>query len=400
MHYLKLLITGIVILFSGSMYSQNTDTTFSQNAANTLLTNAEKNRVTMGMYAEIDYNQQFGDSVKHAGNLDAHRLVLLFAYKFTNRATFVTEIEVEHVSEIYIEQAFLNVKVNDKLNVKGGMLLIPMGIINEYHEPTIRNGVERPNVDVSIVPTTWREIGLGISGNFNNASLAYQLYIVNGFLGYNGEGKFRGSDAYRKGRQKGAESVISSPNLSAKIDYYGIPGLKIGFAGYFGKSQTTAFNGMNPDDNYLMETADSTVISIAMLGLDARYRYKNFTARGEFIYSSNKNTGAYNQFTGRDLGEALLGFYIEAAYDFWPMIANNTNHSLTPFARIEKYNTQQKMTDQSLINSAYDRFDLVTGLGFWISPGAVIKADYQMLMNKVPNSNAVNMFNMGIGIWF
>ena len=58
------------------------------------------------------------------------------------------------------------------------------------------------------------------------------------------------------------------------------------------------------------------------------------------------------------------------------------------------------MVDQSLINNAYNRFDLVTGLGFWISPGAVVKADYQMLMNKVPNSNAVNMFNMGIGIWF
>ena len=95
------LITLITIFLSHSLYSQNTDTTFRQNAANTLLTNAEKNRVTMGMYAEIDYNQQFGDSVKHAGNLDAHRLVLLFAYKFTNRATFVTEIEVEHVSEIY-----------------------------------------------------------------------------------------------------------------------------------------------------------------------------------------------------------------------------------------------------------------------------------------------------------
>ena len=157
--------------------AQNSDTTFSQNAATTLLTNATKNRVSMGMYAEIDYNQQFGDSVRHAGKLDVHRLVLLFAYKFTDRATFVTEIEVEHVKEIYIEQAFLNVRVNDKLNVKGGLLLVPMGIVNEYHEPTIRNGVERPNVDKYIIPTTWREIGFGISGNFNEASIAYQLYI-------------------------------------------------------------------------------------------------------------------------------------------------------------------------------------------------------------------------------
>ncbi len=212
------IVVFVLILNVNYGFAQNTDTTFSQNAATTLLTNATKNRVSMGMYAEVDYNQQFGDSVKHAGKLDVHRLVLLFAYKFNSRTTFVTEIEVEHVKEIFIEQAFLNVKANDMLNIKGGLLLIPMGIVNEYHEPTIRNGVERPNVDKYIVPTTWREIGLGISGNFNNASIAYQLYLVNGFLGYNGEGKFRGVDGFRKGRQKGAESVFSSPNLSAKVD--------------------------------------------------------------------------------------------------------------------------------------------------------------------------------------
>ena len=91
-----------------------------------------------------------------------------------------------------------------------------------------------------------------------------------------------------------------------------------------------------------METADSTVVNISMIGLDARYRYKNFTARGEIIYSNNKNSDAYNTFTGKDLGEALLGFYVEAAFDFWPMITKNNNHSLTPFVRVEKYNTQQK----------------------------------------------------------
>ena len=400
MHPKILILLFFFISFHSLSSAQNSDTTFKQNAATTLLTNAEKNRVTMGMYAEIDYNQQFGDSLKHAGNLDAHRVVLLFAYKFSNRATFVTEIEVEHVSEIYIEQAFLNVRVNDKLNLKGGMLLIPMGIINEYHEPTIRNGVERPNVDQYIVPTTWREIGLGISGNFNDASLAYQLYLVNGFLGYDGQGKFRGVDGYRKGRQKGAESVITSPNLSAKVDYYGIPGLKIGLAGYLGKSETTAYNNVSTGDIPMMSMADSSVINIAMLGLDARYRYKNFSARAELIYSSNSNTGAYNQLTAKDLGAAMLGYYVEAAYDIWPLLSHNNKYSLTAFTRFEKYNTQQKMVDASLLNEAYNRTDLVMGLGFWLSPGAVVKADYQLMMNKAANSNAVNMFNMGIGIWF
>lgn len=394
------IVIFVIVLCSITVYSQNADTTFSQNAATTLLTNATKNKVSMGMYAEVDYNQQFGDTVKHAGKLDVHRLVLLFAYKFNSRTTFVTEIEVEHVKEIFIEQAFLNVKANDMLNIKGGLLLIPMGIVNEYHEPTIRNGVERPNVDKYIVPTTWREIGLGISGNFNNASISYQLYMVNGFLGYNGEGKFRGVDGFRKGRQKGAESVFSSPNLSAKVDYYGLPGLKIGLSGYFGKSQTTAYNGLDPNDNGMMTAADSSIVNIAMFGVDARYRFRNFTSRGQFIYSSNGNTDQYNNYTGKDLGSAMMGYYLEAAYDVWSLIAGNSNHSLTPFARYEYYNTHESVYDNSILNETYNRSDVILGLGFWITPGAVVKADYQLIMNQSPNSTAVNMFNMGIGIWF
>ena len=397
----NIVIVVFVLLFNVNYgFAQNTDTTFSQNAATTLLTNATKNRVSMGMYAEVDYNQQFGDTVKHAGKLDVHRLVLLFAYKFNSRTTFVTEIEVEHVKEIFIEQAFLNVKANDMLNIKGGLLLIPMGIVNEYHEPTIRNGVERPNVDKYIVPTTWREIGLGISGNFNNASIAYQLYLVNGFLGYNGEGKFRGVDGYRKGRQKGAESVFSSPNLSAKVDYYGLPGLKFGLSGYFGKSQTTAYSGLDPNNDLLMTTADSSIVNIAMFGIDARYRFRNFTSRGQFIYSSNGNTDQYNNYTGKDLGSGMMGYYLEAAYDVWSLLANNSNHSLTVFGRYEYYNTHESVYNNSILNEAYNRSDVILGLGFWVTPGSVIKADYQMIINQSPNSTAVNMFNMGIGIWF
>ena len=76
------------------------------------------------------------------------------------------------------------------------------------------------------------------------------------------------------------------------------------------------------------------------------------------------------------------------------------NHSLTVFGRYEYYNTHQAVEEGIVKNEAYNRSDFVTGLGFWISPGAVVKADYQMIMNQSPNSNAVNMFNMGIGIWF
>ena len=125
----------------------------------------------------IDYNQELSQHNMVTGELDVHRMVLLFGYKFNDRTQFFTEIEYEHVQEVYVEQAFLDFKINNYIHFRGGLMLIPMGIVNEYHEPPGFNGVERPLVDKYIVPTTWREIGVGFTGNLPTATLKYQLYI-------------------------------------------------------------------------------------------------------------------------------------------------------------------------------------------------------------------------------
>ena len=105
-------------------------------------------------------------------------------------------------------------------------MLIPMGIINEFHEPTTFNGVERPSLDNAIVPTTWREIGIAASGRWDALALRYQAYIFNVFLSHDGiGGKLKGSNGLRSGRQKGSKSTVDQFNFSSKVDYYGIPGL-------------------------------------------------------------------------------------------------------------------------------------------------------------------------------
>ena len=217
----------LVSSFSQSQITQIDSTTAQnqqQNAVNRILSVDRSSGVIVGGYAQVDYNQPEGLN----GNLDVHRLVLLVGYKFNDKVQFVTEIEYEHVKELYVEQAFLQYTIADNVNLRGGLMLVPMGIINEYHEPTTFNGVERPNVDKSIVPSTWREIGLGVTGKIDNASIRYQAYVFNGFASVNGDNVLGGSNALRNGRQKGSESIISTPNLSAKIDFYGIQGLRLG----------------------------------------------------------------------------------------------------------------------------------------------------------------------------
>lgn len=155
----------------------------------------------------------------------------------------VTEIEFEHVSEVYVEQAFLDYELTDWMSLRGGLLLIPMGIINQYHEPPSFNGVERPLIDTRIAPTTWREIGAGIAGRISSLIVRYQLYLVNGFIGYYNGALLSGRDGLRKGCLKGAESVITSPNLTTRVDYYGIPSLNFGLSAYFGKTQSILYTG-------------------------------------------------------------------------------------------------------------------------------------------------------------
>jgi len=337
--------------------------------------------VTIGGYAQIDYNEYDGHE---AGKLDVHRLVLLFGYKFNEKVSFLTEVELEHVKEVYVEQAYLKYKLNDNTNLLGGLMLVPMGIINEFHEPTTYNGVERPNVDKYIVPTTWRELGFGLSGTLPNANMKYQAYIFNGFKSFaDGAGILRGSDGLRKGRQKGAESVISNANLSTKIDYYGIPGLRLGISGYFGKTQT--------DDTAI----EGSQVGVAMLGFDARYKVNNLELRGQYITTTLKDTEEYNALTGKDLGSKMNGLYGEVAYNF----DLKNGEKLTPFFRYEKHNTHAE-TEGIAANDAYDRDELIFGVSWKVAEGAAFKADYQIMNNAVSGSNADKTFNAGIAIWF
>ena len=365
-----------------------------KNAAESLLQSGP--RLSIGGYAQIDFNQPVSDGKRYNSTLDIHRLVLLFGYRFGERTSFVSEIELEHVSEVYVEQAFLNHEFLPWLNLRGGLMLVPMGIINEYHEPPTFNGVERPNLDNKLVPTTWREIGLGFSGRFDAASLKYQAYVMNGFNGYDGAAKFRGSDGFRKGRQKGAESFMSSPTLAARLDYYGIPGLKLGVSTYNGKSQSTLYDGLDENDSNAKVIADSSVVGINMLGLDARYRNGGLEARGQFNFAGISNSDAYNGYTGSDIGSRMLGWYLEAGYDL--LHGNQNGQRLVPFVRYERYNTHARTEGSLVKNESYDRTDITIGAGWWLTSGTVLKADYQFFSNSADTKSG--QFNLGIGIWF
>ncbi len=382
---------AVVLMIAFAAFGQE-----AENTAGRMMQDEDK--LTIGGYGQIDYNQPLSGGTYQNGNLDVHRLVLMFGYKFSPKTQFITEVEFEHVKEVFVEQAFLQHEITPWLKFRAGLMLVPMGIINEYHEPSTFNGVERPNLDSYIVPTTWREIGAGFTGVFPSASLSYQLYVMNGFNGYDGAPHLSGSNGFRKGRQKGAESFMSSPNLTFKVNYFGIKGLQLGLSAYGGKSQSTLYKGIDKSDAASIAMADSSVVGLTMLGIDARYNLGGLSLRGQFNYGLISNSLQYNEFAVSDLGSAMAGWYAEVAYNVFHS-AEGLKTELIPFVRFEQYNTQASVEPGTTLDPSFDRSDITFGLGWKLTRGAMLKTDYQIFKNDGPGDSR-QQFNMGVAVWF
>ena len=367
-----------------------------QNTAERILANNEG--LHIGGYAQVDMNMPLSDeNVHYNGTLDVHRLVTFIGYNFNEKASFISEIEFEHVTEVYVEQAFLNYKLKNYISVQAGLMLIPMGIQNLYHEPPTFNGVERTNVDKYIVPTTWREMGVAVSGSLEEHDLNYQLMMVNGFNGYDDAGVFGGKKGLRSGRQKGANSYMTEMDFAGRVTYYGMPGFNLGASFYKGESETSMYNELNLDDEAAVSSADSSKIGIQMLGVDARYTNGPIQARAQYIVADLENTSAYNNFANSDLGSVMTGYYLEGGYN----LLNNkdTDNELVVFARYENYNTHAEVAEGMDANLAYNRTENTIGLTYKIASGAAFKADYQVFKND-ESSVEKKQFNLGVAVWF
>lgn len=398
-----ILLSFILLVISQLSFSQtdSSDSNQYQNIAEKLITSDQN--LTIGGYGEVHYNQILNAENRNNGTLDVHRMVLFFGYNFSKRTQFVTEVEVEYAKEVWIEQLFLQHKLNDYMSLKTGLLLIPMGIINEYHEPATFNGVERPLIDNKIAPSTWREIGIGLTGSILPASLKYQVYMVNGPSGYDGAaGLFNGNNGVREGRQKGSKSYMSTPNFTGKVEFYGVKGLNIGLSGYFGQSQSKLYDKSAVDNTALKLKADSSVIGISMVGLDARYNLKGFEMRGQLYYSAFSNTEQYNVFTQKagklnDLGSAMMGYYIEAGYNVLRPFTQ-TSLELIPFVRYQDYNTHFAVSGITA-QDKYNGSVITTGLTLKLAKGAVLKADVDFAKTQA-DAKATTTFNAGLGVMF
>jgi len=382
----------VAMVASGQTYLDST-----VNSAMKRVLFANPNEFSIGSYGEAHYNQTITENSFSNGKVDLHRVIMYMGYKFNDRLQFFSETEFEHVKEVYVEQAFMNYSYNSLFNIKAGIILIPMGFVNEFHEPTLFNGVERPNVDKYIIPSTWSEMGLGLHGLIKRANVKYQIYAVNGFKGYDGSAKITGA-GLRSARQKGAEALIRTPSLTGKLTFFGLNGLRLGLSGYYGSSESSMYNGLEREDESAVDQADSTRVGIAMTALNLQYTIGKFQFTAVGNYTKLSNTQSYNEFTGSNAANTIFGYYGELSFR-QSIRKNNTYPQVIPFLRYENYDTHYKVDANIIKNEANHREELTLGLGYQMTPGTIVKADYQWVKNGA-NARPFNVLNVGFGFWF
>ncbi|MBW2688118.1 MAG: hypothetical protein JRE19_19780, partial [Deltaproteobacteria bacterium] len=212
-------------------------------------------KTTIGGYGELHLNMVKPEDESFSSRLDLHRFVLFFAHRFNDRFQFYSEVELEHAfvaesggvaipGSFQIEQAFIDWRLlkdtSEALYLRAGVILVPMGVINQWHEPPIFNGVERPQVDRVIIPTTWREGGVGIWGQ-PKEEVRYEFYVMGG-LDANG---FSGSSGLRGGRLKVTQAVLNGPAFVGRLEWEPILGMVLGVSPYFGLAGPRELAGVN-----------------------------------------------------------------------------------------------------------------------------------------------------------
>ena len=324
-----------------------------------------------GGYGELTFNAPAnGPSV-----VDMRRFVLFFGHDFTEKLRFYSEVEIEHAissatdqGEIEIEQAYLDGLLSKKINLRGGLILMPVGIVNVYHEPPSFNGVDRPDVDQFVIPSTWREAGVGVFGELAEG-LRYQLYGVTGF---NANG-FSAGSALRDGHQEAQLAYAGDLGGVARLDYEPFLGTVFGFSAYAATSGNT-----------LRSTVGR--VPVSLFEADARTRWRGFTARAQAAILFVGDAAALNQAFEAGTAEQhaavpvssqARGAYLEAGYDLLRLLAPGERQSLTAFVRGEYVDTQADVPAGFDAKLEFRRYSAVAGLVYRPIPQIALKADYR-----------------------
>jgi hypothetical protein len=351
--------------------------------------------VSLGGYGEVLYENFAASREDDAPSaatdrFDALRAVVYVGYKFSDKLLFNSEIEFEHAStggagSVSAEFLYLDYRLSPRFGLRGGLLLPPMGFINEIHEPPTFLGTRRPETERQIIPSTWRENGVGFFGDAGE--LSYRAYLINGL-----DAAGFGAGGIRGGRQNGSEASAQNFGAVGRVDYTGVLGLKLGASAFLGNSGQGATLPSDP----------SVTIGARTIIWEAHAEYKawGLDLRGLLAVATIDDAAQVNEINGltgdASVGERMLGWYAQGGYDV--LRGTGSAHQLIPYLRYEQLNTQDEVPAGFLANPTNDRRFVTLGAMWKPLTQVSLKADYQITSNEA--ETGVNQLNVNLGYLF
>src|SRR6185369_863486 len=320
-------------------------------------------------YGELDYIFTKENGNGNGGNtLDPHRVVLNVTSQLADWINFNSELEWEHGGSdggadgsISVEQAYLTFRLNQAFNVKSGVMLMPMGAINQNHEPISFYSSARPALDRILIPSTWQEMGIGMSGALHD-KVDYQLMAVTGLDGTG----FDGENGLREGRQGFGKDNNRNFAVTGRLDIRPIQNMTTSVSLYSGNSAPSG-----------SQSAYTTIAAF-----DGRYRLSDFELAGEYVHVYQDHPELLNT----EIGRNMSGYWVEGAWHAMPNAWKQgklANADTVLFARYSELNTQDGgAVDPSKTSGRFNRNYTTVGVSFLPVPSVAIKADYQFFGDK------------------
>ncbi len=352
----------------------------------------KKTGVSVAGYGEVvyqNYNTTRDDNSASTrlDQLDYLRNIIYVGYRYNDWILFNSEVEFEHATtgkggSVSVEFGYVELMFSSQFHLRTGMVLPPMGITNEKHEPSLFLYSLRPQVEQLIIPTTWRTNGIGAYGEIF-PSFNYSLYLVEGFVAKS----FSDVDGIRGGRQSGAFSIVEDFGYTGKLEYNGFPGTVLAGSFYFGNS------GQGAKDSLGELSAATSIVSA-----HAEFAWKGLEARVLFAYATVNDAGRVSKLAGKTIGSEMAGYYGSVGYDIIPHILPGSEHALIPFFFFETYDTHAAVAPGFVRNNANNRTTMAAGLSYKPHPNVAFKIDYRDNSNKANTGN--DQWNMAVNYLF
>ena len=349
---------------------------------------------SIGGYLEGNTNYFVEDGVGEGFSMELRRFNIFLFSNISSRVRFLSELEFEHgTEEIALETALIDFLVDPALVLRAGVLLPPLGYLNQNHDSPRWDWVDRPLVTTDVIPSTLSEVGGGAYGKFflGSATLSYDLYLVNGLQdGIIDNEHGRTDVASGRSEELLAEDNNGSPSLTGRVALHDRRLGEIGASYYGGYYNSFRLEGEDVDDRRWLGIA----------ALDLATKLGPIDVRSELAYVSlDVPEGMEEVF-----GEGQWGGYLDLLAAVWrPTVLGYQDPVVSVGLRLERvdYNTG---TFESTGEPIRDEVTaIVPTLSFRPASGTVFRVNYRYhwIRDFVGNPTArMAGFQLGFATYF